>query len=47
LVHTGFVCRKCGFAAETREKFDVDGLAMQCPECASTRVEHQFSEAGR
>jgi len=38
-----FECSNCGFAAEDREEFDVDGLAMTCPECRSVRVEHVFT----
>jgi len=43
----GFVCRACGFGASTREEFSVNGLAMACPECSSTRVEHEFGGGRR
>jgi len=38
-----FECFECSFAAEDREEFDMDGLAMACPECQSLRVEHVFT----
>ncbi|WP_373190085.1 hypothetical protein [Halolamina sp.] len=41
----GFECKSCGFAAPDREDFATFGLAMTCPECGSTRVEHLFGEA--
>jgi len=47
LVDNGFARRGCEFAAPTCEEFRVDGLAMECPDCGSTRVEHEFEEAGQ
>jgi len=44
LAHTGFVSWGCEFTAPTREEFRADGLVMDCPDCRSTRAEHEFEE---
>ena len=43
LTRERFECFECGFQDDDRDAFDSEGLAMQCPECDSLRVEHVFS----